>query len=110
MIAPMLLFLLLAAPSAANLASARQSYSSCLGSLLRDNLRQRAEATAFEILIASSCKAEESAFRNVMVMTDIAAGTSRASAEQNAGFEVEDMVDNIRQRYRDYLEADTRPR
>jgi hypothetical protein len=110
MISSALLILLLAAPSANSLNQARQGYSACLGAQLRDNLRQHIETSAFESLIAGSCKAEEAAFREAAVATDVAAGTSRASAEQNAAFEISDLLDTTKQRYRDYLETNTQPR
>ena len=110
MMSPALLLLFLATSSPVNLHQARQSYSACLGTLLRDNLGQHVEATAFEALLAGSCKPEEAALRGAAILLDVAAGTSRASAEQNAAFEIADMLDTVRQRYRDALETGGLPR
>jgi hypothetical protein len=109
MISHVLLFVLLAA-GPASINQARQSFSGCLGSLLKTNLKERVEPATFDTTVASSCKAEEAAFRTAVVSTDVAAGTSRATAEQGAAFEITDIVDNTKQRYKDYVETNTEPR
>jgi hypothetical protein len=110
MISHVLMFALLAAAPQVNINQARQSYSGCLGTLLRTNLKDRVEPTTFETTLASSCKAEESAFRQAVVSADVAAGTSRTSAEQGANFEITDMVENTKQTYKAYVETNTQPR
>ena len=110
MVSHVLMFVLLAAAPQVNLNQARQTYSGCLGTLLKTQLKERAAPDAFETVLASSCKSEESSFRNAVISTDVAAGTSRASAEQNATFEITDIVDNTKQRYKDYVETNTEPR
>ena len=113
MISHVLAFLLLAAPGPINLNQlnqARQTYSGCLSTLLKSNLKERVAPDAFETTLTASCKAEESAFRTASISTDVAMGTSRTSAEQNASFEITDMVDNTKQRYKDYVETNTEPR
>jgi hypothetical protein len=111
------MFVLLAAPSQAglqakqaSLAQARQTYSGCLSTLLKTNLKDRVAPDAFETTLAQSCKTEESAFRNASVTTDVSMGTSRASAEESATFDITDIVDNTKQRYKDYVETNTQPR
>ena len=113
MISHVLAFVLLAAPSPANLNQlnqARQTYSGCLSTLLKTNLKDRVAPDAFETTLAGACKAEETAFRTAAISTDVAMGTSRTSAEENARFEITDMVDNTKQRYKDYVETNTEPR
>ena len=110
MISPVLMFALLAASPPVNLNQARQTYSGCLGTLLKSQLKERIAPDAFETALSSSCKAEETAFRKAVVSTDVAVGTSRTSAEQNASFEITDMVDNTKQRYKDYIVTNTEPR
>jgi len=111
MISHVLMFVLLAGPAQVNnLNQARQTYSGCLSTLLKTNLKDRIAPDAFETTLAQSCKAEETAFRNASISTDVSMGTSRASAEQNASFEITDMVDNTKQRYKDYIETNTEPR
>jgi hypothetical protein len=94
----------------ATLNQARQAFSGCLATLLRDSLRQRVPADEFEDKLAASCTAAEQAFRAASIATDLAAGSSRAAAEQGASFEVVDMRDNTLGRYKDYLETNTAPR
>jgi hypothetical protein len=110
MISPVLLFVLLAAPPVNNLNQARQTYSGCLGSLLKSNLKERVAPDAFEATVSTSCKAEEATFRNASVSTDVAMGIKRTDAEQNAVLEITDIVDNTKQRYKDYVETNTEPR
>lgn len=115
MISPMLIITLLAsaAPPAvnqANLAQARTAYSRCLSGLLRTNLKDKVAPDAFEATLTNSCKTEEATFRRAVVTTDVATGTSRASAEQGANFEIGDIVANTKANYQGYLETDTLPR
>ena len=117
MISHVLAFVLMAAapPSGlqakqASLVQARQGYAGCLGTLLRSNLKEKVEPDAFNTAIGSSCKTEEATFRNASVATDISMGTSRASAEQSANFEITDMVTNTKERYKDYVDSKTEPR
>jgi MinD-like ATPase involved in chromosome partitioning or flagellar assembly len=109
MISPVLVFALLAGVPQANLNQARQSYSGCLSSLLRTNLKDRVATDAFETNLANACKVEETAYRTAAVSIDMASGTSRATAEQGATFEITDIVENTKQRYKDYLETNTEP-
>ncbi len=117
MISHVLVFVLMAAapPSGlqakqASLVQARQGYAGCLGTLLRTNLKEKVEPDAFNTTLGGSCKTEEANFRNASVTTDISMGTSRASAEQSANFEISDMVTNTKERYKDYVESHTEPR
>lgn len=110
MIAHLLMVGMLWSAQHPNVNSARQGFSACLGTLLRGNLRERVVPDAFESSLAQACKAEEAAFRHAVVTQAVAAGASRAAAEQNAQFEITDMIDNTKQRYRDYVETNTEPR
>lgn len=110
MISHVLLFVLLAAPPVANLNQARQTYSGCLSTLLKSNLKERVAPDAFETTLSSACKAEEATFRSASISTDVAIGIKRADAEQNATLEITDIVDNTKQRYKDYVETNTEPR
>jgi hypothetical protein len=110
MISQVLVFVLLAAAPQVNLNQARQTYSGCLSTLLKTNLKDHMAPDAFDTALAQSCKTEETAFRNAVVVTDVATGTSRTTAEQGANFEITDMVENTKQRYKDYVETNTEPR
>jgi hypothetical protein len=104
------MFVLLAAPSPANLNQARQSYSGCLSTLLKSNLKERVAPDAFDTTVSSACKAEEATFRSASVSIDVAVGIRRSDAEQNASLEITDIVDNTKARYKDYVETNTEPR
>ena len=110
MISHVLMFVVLAAPTPATLNQARQTYSGCLSTLLKTNLKERKAPDAFETVLAGSCKAEETAFRTASISLDVSMGTSRTSAEQSATFDITDIVENTKQRYKDYLETNTEPR
>jgi hypothetical protein len=110
MISHVLAFILLAAPTPAALNQARQSYSVCLSTLLKSNLKEKVAPDAFETNLTTACKTEESTFRNASVSLDVSMGTSRASAEQSANFDITDILENTKQRYKDYLETNTEPR
>ena len=110
MISHVLAFVLLAAPSPANLNQARQSYSACLNTLLKTNLKEKVAPDAFATAISAACKAEEATFRNASISVDVAVGIRRADAEQTANLDITDIVDNAKQRYKDYVETNTEPR
>ena len=110
MISPVLMFALLAAPSPANLNQARQSYSACLSTVMKTNLKDRVAPDAFETTLATACKGEEAAFRTASISLDVASGTSRTSAEQSASFDITDIVENTKERYKTYIDTNTEPR
>jgi hypothetical protein len=94
----------------ASVPQTRQAFSGCLSTVLRDSLKQGVGPDGFESRLRASCTAEEQAFRAASITSDVAAGISRASAEQDANFEVHDMRDNAVERYKDYVETATQPR
>jgi hypothetical protein len=110
MISHVLVFVLLAAPTPANLNQARQTYSVCLSTLLKSNLKEKIAPDAFEANLANACKNEETAFRTTSIGLDVSMGTTRTSAEQSANFDITDILENTKQRYKDYVETNTEPR
>ena len=71
-----------------NLASARTSYSKCLGSTARAAAKEGIDAAAFQAKLATACKTEEATFRAASIATDVAAKIARATAESNAAEEI----------------------
>jgi hypothetical protein len=71
-----------------NLASARTSYSKCLGTFARAQIKEGVSEGEFTARLANACKAEEAAFRASSVATDVAAKIARATAERNATEEI----------------------
>jgi hypothetical protein len=92
-----------------NLATARSTYSKCLGSFTRAQVKEGADATAFEAKLATACKVEEAAFRSASVATDVAAKIARATAEQNATEEIGYIHENAVETFKDSVEAAAAP-
>jgi hypothetical protein len=87
MISQVLLIALMASAQG-NLASARTSYSKCLGAFAREQVKAGSDEAAFTAKLATACKSEEAAFRSASVATDVAAKIAKATAEQNATEEI----------------------
>jgi hypothetical protein len=87
MISQVLLIALMASAQG-NLASARTSYSKCLGGFARAQVKEGADEAAFQAKLATACKSEEASFRAASVASDVAAKIARATAEQNATEEI----------------------
>jgi hypothetical protein len=87
MISQVLLVALMASAQG-NLASARTSYSKCLGGFARAQVKEGADEAAFQAKLATACKSEEATFRAASVASDVAAKIGRATAEQNATDEI----------------------
>ena len=102
MISQVLLIALLASAQG-NLASARTSYSKCLGSFTRAQVKERVEEAAFTAKLATACKAEEAAFRSASIATDIAAKIARATAERNATEEIGYIHENAVETFKSSL-------
>lgn len=105
MISHVLLVALLASAQG-NLAYARTSYSKCLGSFTRAQVRERVEEAAFTAKLATACKAEEAAFRAASVSTDLAAKIARATAERNAQEEIGYIHENAIETFKSSLPED----
>ena len=106
MISQVLLIALMASAQG-NLASARTSYSKCLGSFTRAQVKQKVETAAFEASLAGACKTEEAAFRAASVATDTAAKIARATAERNAQEEIGYIHENAVETFKSSLPADS---
>lgn len=87
MISQVLLIALMASAQG-NLASARTSYSKCLGGFARAQVKEGSDEAAFQAKLATSCKAEEAAFRAASIASDVSAKIARATAERNATEEI----------------------
>jgi hypothetical protein len=104
MISQVLLVTLLASAQG-NIATARTSYSKCLGGFARAQMKEGADAAAFETKLATACKVEEAAFRSASVATDVAAKIARATAERNAQEEIGYIHENAVETFRSSLDA-----
>jgi len=97
-------------PSAADsIARARKAYSACLSGFMKKSLKDGAEDAAFENGLSPACAAQEQAFRAAVIAADTASGMKRAAAEANAGTEVEDILSNTKEMFKDYKATNTSP-
>jgi len=104
MISQVLLIALLAAAQG-NLASARTSYSKCLGGFARAQVKEGADEAAFQAKLATACKAEEAAFRAASIASDLSAKIARATAERNATEEIGYIHENAVETFKASLPA-----
>ena len=89
MISTAIAFSLMAAQLLA--AGPRQEFSSCLRAFMTTKLEARMEPAAFETEQASTCTAQETAYRAAYIQAAVRVGDSRAVAERDANLEVEDL-------------------
>ena len=104
MISQVLLIALLASAQG-NLASARTSYSKCLGGFARAQVKEGADEAAFQAKLSTACKAEEAAFRAASIATDLSAKIARATAERNATEEIGYIHENAVETFKASLPA-----
>jgi hypothetical protein len=96
-------------PSPDAIARARKAYSACLTGFMKKGLKDGMEEAAFEAGVGPACAAQEQAFRGAVIAADTAAGLKRAAAEENAGFEIDDMLANTKEMYKGYKASNTSP-
>lgn len=96
-------------PSADAIARARKAYSACLSGFMKKSLKDGVEDAAFESGLAPACATQEQAFRATVIAADTAAGIKRADADENASFEVDDMVANTVETFRSHRDAGKPP-
>jgi hypothetical protein len=104
MISQVLLIALLASAQG-NLASARTSYSKCLGAFTRSQVKEGVAVDAFQTNLTTACKAEEAAFRSASIASDAAAKIARATAEKNATEEIGYIHENAVETFTTSVEA-----
>ncbi len=113
MIPHVLLSLLVAAPSSGppiNPNAQRQAFTHCLSETVATDLHANVAVDAFKAKLATICKAEEEAFRQASIRSDLAIGIKSAAAQQNAASEIKDIVDTQADRYQGYFETKTFPK
>ena len=109
MISALLATMLLAAPSPDGLARARKEYSACLSAFMKVSLKEKKDPAAFDTGAAAACTPKEQAFRASSISFDLAVGIRRAAAEESASMEIQDILANAKEMYRDYLSSNTAP-
>jgi hypothetical protein len=96
-------------PSPDAITRARKAYSACLSGFMKKSLKDGAEPAAFESGLAPACATQEQAFRTAVIAADTASGIKRAAAEENAKFEVDDILNNTKEMFKDYKATNTSP-
>jgi hypothetical protein len=99
-----------AAPSTANPTQARKALASCLNEAVKTDLDAKVEPAAFQAKLPTLCPNEKAAYRAASVAADIAGGIRRATAEQNAAMDLDDVAASTLDRYKDFSETNTKPR
>jgi hypothetical protein len=101
------LAMLLMAPSPEAVALARRDYSRCLSEFMKKSVKENMTPDAFDAALTPACAAKEQVLRTTIVAVDMAAKIKRAEAEENAGFEVDDLQANIKEVFRDSVKPQT---
>ncbi|HEX9965944.1 MAG TPA: hypothetical protein VGB04_13295 [Allosphingosinicella sp.] len=103
------LIMALMASAQGNLASARTSYSKCLGAFARAQVKEGLDEAGFQTKLSTACKAEEAAFRAASVATDLSAKIAKATAERNATEEIGYIHENAVETFKASL-PETKPK
>lgn len=82
-------------------AGPRQQFSTCLRHFVDSKIEDRTAVDAFDAAIATACSEQETAYRTAYIAAATRAGDSRATAERDAGLEVEDLRNNYKQMFHD---------
>lgn len=83
----------------------RRAFAGCLTKFVTDSLRKETAPAAFDAAVQQACASQETAFRSAMIAFDIKGGFSRAEAEENADFQVDDYLATTKDTYLGEYEA-----
>lgn len=87
----------------------RDAFSACLSGFQKQSLAAKMDADAFDAAVQAQCAAQEAAFRNASVAYDVKMGSTRAQAQEDADFQVEDYLTMTKESYRVRAEAGRTP-
>jgi len=93
--------LALAAPNPKSIDAPRHAYSTCLKTFESNQLKAKVDPAAYEAAVKTACPSEASALTTALVNYDVAMGTKRAKATENAAMDVEDYQLTSVDRYKD---------
>lgn len=105
----MMLVAALAAQTAGNLDKARGDYLKCMRGFLHDSVKAKMPDSEFGLAIKSACSTEQAAFHAAVIALDRADGVKPADAKENADMQVEDYIENFKEKFADYMETNTLP-
>ena len=101
---PQALLTALLVAGSSNLPAARTTYSKCLGSFVRAEVKERTAAEVFATKLGSACKAEEETFRAASIASDLAAKIPRSAAESNFSDELAYIRENAVETFKNATE------
>ncbi|HEU0309869.1 MAG TPA: hypothetical protein VFR36_01435 [Sphingomicrobium sp.] len=93
--------LALAAPSPTSIEAPRKAFATCLKSFESNQMRANVAADAYSAAVKTACPAEAQALTDALVKYDVAMGSKRAAAQENAQRDVDDYRLTSEERYRD---------
>jgi hypothetical protein len=93
--------LALAAPNPKSIDAPRHAYATCLKTFESNQLRAKVDPTAYEAAVKAACPSEAAALTSALVTYDMAMGTKRAKASENAALDLEDYQLTSVDRYKD---------
>jgi hypothetical protein len=97
----LLVALALAAPNPASIDGPRKAYSLCIKSFETNQLKGKVDPAAYETAVKSACPTEAAALTAALINYDVAMGTKRAKATENAAMDLEDYQMTSVDRYKD---------
>ena len=105
----LLLVAALAAQSSANADKARADYLKCMRGFLHESVNAKMPDSEFTLAVKSACSAEQAAFHAAVMALDRADGMKPADAKENADLQVEDYIENFKEKFADYMASGTLP-
>jgi hypothetical protein len=99
----------LAAQSAGSLDKARGDYLKCMRGFLYESVKAKMPDSEFDLAVKSACSTEQAAFHSAVIALDRADGVKAADAKENADMQVEDYIENFKEKFADYIATNTLP-
>ncbi len=93
--------LALAAPNPKSIDAPRHAYATCLKTFESNQLKAKVDPAAYEAAVKTACPSEAAALTLALVTYDMAMGTKRAKASENAALDLEDYQLTSVDRYKD---------
>ena len=97
------LALALAAPNPGAIDAPRKAFATCLKSFESNQMQGKVAADAYSTAVKSACPAEAQALADALIKYDVAMGTKKAAATDNAQRDVDDYRLTSEERYRDMM-------
>ena len=90
-----------ASPNPASIDAPRRNFAACIKQFEKQSLTAKMPPDAYSAAVKTACPSEADAFTHALVAYDMAMGTKRDKAAQNAAMDVGDYRDSSVDRYRD---------